>query len=85
MPVPVLAQDKRAAIIAIVPIQFGRDVDIDQVALAQDAPAGRDAVTHFVVDADARPARKAILLIRRGRGAERAQDGVAVVVQLPGA
>jgi hypothetical protein len=83
--VDVFAQHKGGAVVRPEPIQFGRYIDVHQVAFFQYPFVGRDAVAELVVNADTGVAGKAIGEERRGVGAIIGQYTCAVSIQLFGA
>jgi hypothetical protein len=78
---PRLADRQRDAGVGVVAVELGRDVELDDVAVAQAARAG-DAVDGLVVDADADRAGEVVGQDRAGARAVTGEDARGDVVQL---
>jgi len=83
--VQIRAQNKRTAVVGPKAVQFGGNVDVDEVTFGQETLVGGDAMAKFVVEADAGPTRKFVGQKGRGLGPEVLQDFPAKLVQLLGA
>ena len=73
----------RAAGVAVIAVEFGRDIDINHIA-RRDDPGPRHAVGGLLVDADARGARKVVGQAGRGTGAGAVQQTLAELVEFEG-
>lgn len=77
-----LADGEACAAVCPVAVEFGGDVDVDEVTVAKDALFGGDAVGEFVVDADARGGGEVVSELWRGARAVLLEDAATNGVEL---